>query len=232
MSDRSGGVLRFTVNERIQHMLLMLCVILLMISGLSLRYADTWLGQAVISFEGGMQARGLLHRVSAIGLIVVWLYHALYVVFTERGHGQLMAMMPKAKDVTDLVTVLRRNLTGGAEDPRFDRYDFRQKFQYWAVALGSTIMVATGLLLWFETESMAVMPKWVLDVTRAVHSGEGLLIFVVLFVWHLYDTHLRPGIFPMDWSWLTGRMSAEDLKQRHPLEHERLLGDSEEEGAA
>ncbi len=223
--------MRFTLNERVQHLLLMLCVILLMISGLSLRYAGTWLGQAVISLEGGMQARGLLHRLSALGLVVVCLHHALYVVFTERGHGQLMALMPGRKDVSDFLAVLGRNLSGRNGEPRYGRYDFQQKFQYWAVTLGSVVMVATGFLLWCETETMAVMPKWVLDVTRAAHSGEGLMIFVVLFVWHLYDTHLRPGVFPMDWSWLTGRIAVEDLKRRHGLEHEGLFGDSDEGGA-
>jgi hypothetical protein len=85
-------------------------------------------------------------------------------------------------------------------------------------------MNLTGLALWFESTAMAAMPKWVLDVALIVHSGEGLLIFVVLFLWHLYDTHLRAEVFPMDWTWLSGRLSRAELEKRHPLEHERLFG--------
>ena len=230
MRGVTGEVLRFSLNERIQHLILMVCVIVLMVTGLSLRYADTWFGQAVIDVEGGMEARGLLHRLSAMGLIALWAYHALYAIFTVRGHGLLMAILPRVQDIRDLAATLRFHIGATQQFPRFGRFDFRQKFQYWAVGLGASAMVLTGLVLWFESESMAVMPKWVIDLTRIVHSGEGILIFVVLFLWHLYDTNLRPDVFPMDWSWLTGRMTRDELKDRHPLEYERLFGGTEEEG--
>lgn len=229
MKDRREEIVRFTLNERIQHLVLMLCVLLLIVTGLSLRFADTWLGRAVIALEGGMETRGILHRTAAVGLMLLWVYHALYVVFTERGHGQLMAILPRAQDFRDLLEVMKRNLGLRSSPPRFGRFDFRQKFQYWAVAFGVWSMVLTGLVLWFETESMAVLPKWILDLTQIVHGSEGLLIFVVLFLWHLYDAHLRPGVFPMDRTWLTGRLTREELKERHPMEYERLFGKEEEE---
>ena len=229
MTDRTEAVLRLSMNERIQHLALMICVLVLMATGLSLRFADTWFGRAVIALEGGIEARGFLHRMSAVGLILLCTYHALYAIFTERGHGQLMAILPGLQDFRDLVTALKFSLGATEEGPRFGRFDFRQKFQYWAVALGATLMVLTGMVLWFESESMAVMPKWIIDVTRISHSGEGLLIFVVLFLWHLYDTHLRPGIFPMDGSWVTGRLTVEELKERHPMEYERLFGGTDRE---
>lgn len=228
---RPEAILRFTVNERLQHAVLMVCVLLLMVSGLSLRFADTWFGRAVIAAEGGIEARGALHRIAAVGLLALWVYHALYVVFTERGHAQLMAMRLRVQDLRDLATTLRANLGGAVALPQYDWFDFRQKLQYWAVAAGSSLMAVTGLLLWFETQSMSAFPKWVLDLTRIVHSGEGLLIFVLLFLWHLYDTHLRPGVFPMDWSWLTGRLTRDELRQRHPLEYERRFGAPPEKDA-
>jgi cytochrome b subunit of formate dehydrogenase len=221
--SRPQEILRLTVNERLQHGVLMICVLLLMVSGLSLRYADTWFGRAVIAAEGGIESRGALHRIAAVGLLVLWVYHALYVVFSERGHAQLMAMRPRVQDLRDLAATVRANLGGAAVPAGRDWFDFRQKFQYWAVAIGASLMVVTGLLLWFETQAMSVAPKWVLDLTLIVHSGEGLLIFVLLFLWHLYDTHLRPGVFPMDRSWLTGRLTREELRQRHPLEGARRL---------
>ena len=231
MTEHSGDPLRLSVNERIQHAVLMLCVIVLVTSGLALRFADTWFGRAVIALEGGMEVRGFLHRAAAVGLMLLWAYHALYAVFTRRGHDQLMAVLPRIQDVRDLVTSLRYNLGAGAEAPRFARFDFRQKFQYWAVALGVWSMTVTGLALWFESAAMAVMPKWVFDVAQVLHGGEGVLIFVVLFVWHIYDTHLRPGVFPMDRTWLTGRLTTEEMKLRYPLEFERLGGAPDEQEA-
>jgi formate dehydrogenase subunit gamma len=229
MKDPGGTVLRFTLNERLQHLALMICVILLVITGLSLRFADTWLGRAIISLEGGIEARGLLHRAGAIGLILLSAYHFLYVVFTERGHGQLMAIRPTGRDFHDLLATMKMNLGMNSAVPRFDRFDFRQKFQYWAVGLGVLSMVFTGLVLWFESPSMAVLPKWVFDLTQVIHSSEGLLIFVVLFLWHIYDAHLRPGVFPMDRTWLTGRLTRKELQERHPREYERLFDTEEEE---
>lgn len=221
MSAPSEEVMRLSLNERVQHGVLLACLLVLMATGLALRYADTWFGRAVIGIEGGMEARGLLHRLAALGLMLLWVYHVLYAIFTERGHRQLMAILPRVQDWRDLVATLRFRLGLIPEPPQFGWFDFRQKFQYWAVALGVTAMVPTGLVLWFESESMAVMPKWVIDVAQLVHSGEGLLLFFVLFLWHLYDAHLRPGVFPMDRTWLTGRLSQAQLKERHRLEYER-----------
>ena len=56
--------------------------------------------------------------------------------------------------------------------------------------------------------------KWLWDITNVIHSNEGLLIFLVLFVWHIYDVHLSPGVFPMSKVWLNGKMSKEDLKKK------------------
>ncbi|HSB81632.1 MAG TPA: cytochrome b/b6 domain-containing protein, partial [Candidatus Methylomirabilis sp.] len=109
-----------------------------------------------------------------------------------------------------------------SDRPACDRFDYRQKFQYYAFFLASVSMVLSGLALWFATETMAVMPKWAFDVLAVLHGQESIVIFLLLFVWHLYDVHLRPEVFPMDWSWLTGRISVEALKERHRLEYERL----------
>ena len=228
MKDSRGEVLRFTLNERLQHLALMICILLLIVTGLSLRFADTGFGRTVIGLEGGIETRGQLHRLAAVGLMLLWAYHALYVVFTERGHGQLMAVMPRFQDLRDLLATLKLNLGMASTAPRFGRFDFRQKFQYWAVAFGVWSMILSGLVLWFENQSMAVLPKWSIDLTQILHSSEGLLIFVVLFLWHLYDAHLRPEVFPMDRTWLNGRLTRKELSERHPLEYERLFGAVEE----
>ena len=221
--------LRFNINERLQHGLLMLATILLMLTGLSLRFADTGFGRAVIDFSGGMEARGLLHRAAAVVTIVLCFHHMLYVVFTERGHQQLMAMKLGLQDARDLVQAVRYNLGRSEEAPQFGRYDYRQKAQYWAVALAMNTMVITGFSLWFESVTMAVMPKWAIDLAQTVHSGEGLLIFVALFVWHLYDSHLRSGVLRMEASWLTGKVAREELRRRHRREYDALYGTDDAE---
>ena len=224
---KSGGpagtsVQRFTLNERVQHALLMASTLVLLVTGFSLLFHDLTIARWFLWLEGGVEGRGLIHRGAAVLLVAVLAYHAGYVLFTEKGHGQFMHMRPRGQDVRDFLQVVRLNLDRTTERPAFDRFDYRQKFQYWAFAAAGVSMVLSGLVLWFATEAMSVMPKWIFDVLATLHGRESIVVFLLLFLWHLYDVHLRPEVFPMDWSWITGRISPSDLKARHRAEYERL----------
>jgi len=223
-SSRSAGasIQRFTLNERVQHALLMASTLILLITGFSLLFHDLAIGRWLLWLEGGVEGRGLIHRWAAVVLMAVSAYHVAYILFTERGHGQFMQMRPGVQDVRDFFQVVRMNLGQSVKRPAFERFDYRQKFQYWAFAIAATTMLLSGLALWFATEAMAVMPKWMFDLLAILHGRESIVIFLLLFVWHLYDVHLRPEVFPMDWSWITGRISPADLKARHRAEYERL----------
>ena len=223
-SSRSAGasIQRFTLNERVQHALLMASTLILLITGFSLLFHDLAIGRWLLWLEGGVEGRGLIHRWAAVALMTVSVYHVAYILFTERGHGQFMQMRPGVQDVRDFLQVVRMNLGQSVKRPAFERFDYRQKFQYWAFAIAATTMLLSGLALWFATEAMAVMPKWMFDLLAILHGRESIVIFLLLFVWHLYDVHLRPEVFPMDWSWITGRISPADLKARHRAEYERL----------
>jgi len=223
-SSRSAGatIQRFTLNERVQHALLMVSTLILLITGFSLLFHDLPIGRWLLWLEGGVEGRGLIHRWAAVVLMAVSAYHAAYILFTERGHGQFMQMRPGGQDVRDFLQVVRMNLGQFVQRPAFERFDYRQKFQYWAFAIAATSMMLSGLALWFATEAMAVMPKWMFDLLAILHGRESIVIFLLLFVWHLYDVHLRPEVFPMDWCWITGRISPADLEERHRAEYERL----------
>jgi len=45
-----------------------------------------------------------------------------------------------------------------------------------------------------------------------MHSDEALLAIVFILIFHFYNEHLKPEVFPMNWMWLTGKMSTEQLK--------------------
>lgn len=220
---KNGKVVRFSLNQRIQHVVLMVSMIVLTLTGLALWYHDSWFGRLIILLEGGIETRGTIHRIFAVVLIGLCVYHLLYLLFIEEGHAQLMKIKPKVKDFSDTMNAVRFNLGNSQVKPKFDWFDFRQKFQYWGVMFGSALMIFTGLILWFETQSMAVLPKSVLDLTTIVHGYEGVLIFLVLFLWHLYNVHLSPDRFPMNRTWISGTLTLDELKEHHPLEYERLM---------
>jgi len=226
---KNEKVVRFTLNERIQHWILLTCMIVLSLTGLALKFHDSWFGKIVIALEGGMEARGTIHRVFAVILMALVVYHVFYLLFSEKGHAQFIKGAPRLKDFQDFYGTLRYYLGITDETPKFGWFDFRQKFQYWGVAAGSVIMIFTGLVLWFETQSMAVMPKWIFDLTAIVHGYEGLILFLVLFLWHMYVVHLSPENFPMNRTWLSGEISLDKLKEHHALEYERLVKERPEE---
>jgi cytochrome b subunit of formate dehydrogenase len=224
LSGRSGqgSIQRFTLNERMQHALLMASTSILLVSGFSLLFHDLPIVRWLLWLEGGVEGRGLIHRGAAVVLIIVFAYHAAYVLFTEHGHDQFRHMRPGGQDLRDFLQMVRLNLGQSVERPAFDRFDYRQKFQYWAFAAAGATMILSGLALWFATQAMTVIPKWMFDILAILHGRESIVVFLLLFLWHLYDVHLRPEVFPMDWSWITGRISPSDLKTRHRAEYDRL----------
>jgi formate dehydrogenase subunit gamma len=218
---------RFSANELAQHWVLLITLTVLALTGLGLFAGGTWLGRALIAAEGGIEARGTLHRFFAVVLMLMVGWHFLYVVFTERGHSQLMAMRPHARDFRDVGTLLAFLAGRRASLPEFGRYTPLQKLQYWGAGLGSLTMIFTGLVLWFHTAAMMVMPKWVFDVTTIVHGYEGLFLFGLLFGWHFYIVHLSPGNFPMQRTFLDGRITTQRLWNEHRAEYRQEFGDQE-----
>ncbi|MCJ7498553.1 MAG: cytochrome b/b6 domain-containing protein, partial [candidate division Zixibacteria bacterium] len=143
---------RFTRSQRVQHFLLLVSFIILIITGLALKFHDSWFGKLIITLEGGVIARGIFHRFAAILLIFVAFYHFFHIIFTRHGHEELLLMFPKFKDFKDAFQSVKFTLGLSTEHPRLDKYAPQDKFQYWAVAAGSFLMIITGLILWYQTQ--------------------------------------------------------------------------------
>jgi cytochrome b subunit of formate dehydrogenase len=99
---------------------------------------------------------------------------------------------------------------------------YLEKFDYWAVFWGIVMMVGTGFIFWFPAWFASWAPSWLITAALIIHGEEATLAILFLFVVHFYNVHLKPSIFPMNWTWLNGRISVENLKHEHPLEYERL----------
>lgn len=108
--------------------------------------------------------------------------------------------------------------------PRFDRYDYTEKLEYWALLWGTVVMFLTGLIMWFPAEAAAwlgVGKPWV-DVSTVIHFYEAWLATLAILVWHLFFVIFHPKEYPMSTTWLTGNLSLEAMEERHPQELERL----------
>ncbi|MEW5806276.1 MAG: cytochrome b/b6 domain-containing protein [Acidobacteriota bacterium] len=219
---------RFSLEQRIQHILLVVLMIILAVTGLALMYHKTWLGALMIKIEGGVEARGYIHRTAAIAMIILCLYHVWYVIFREEGHREMMHFKIRGKDFKDFFDQLRANLGLSVMAPLYDRYSYKEKFQYWGVLVGIILMTNTGFILWFEDQALTILPKWVMDLTTIIHGYQGLILFIILFLWHVYNVHLSLP-FRFNRIWLTGEISEEELKRTHPLEYERIKDSDKEQ---
>lgn len=227
--EEDQWVERFSLVQRIQHVLLMVTLLVLFFTGAVLLFHNSWWAAWLIRLEGGMEARGLIHRSAAVVLMFLAAWHACQVIFTRKGHEEFLQLLPSRKDVKDFIQMARFNAGKTDEPPAFGKYGYTEKIQYNGVVLGSLIMIVTGLLLWFEDISMAVMPKWAFDLTVLIHGYDGVLAFIVLFLWHLYNVHLNPRVFPMNRVWITGKISMKELKERHQLQYLELQKEHSQE---
>ncbi len=230
MSTGSGKadrvyVMRMSFLFRVQHILLMASLLVLALTGFALMYHESWLGQLLINLEGGVINRGIFHRTAAVILMAQLVYHAFYMLVSKEGKEELDLFFLRKQDFRDFFQALRYNLGMETEYPRFGKYGYKEKFQYWGATIGVLLISVTGIILWAETLSMRLLPKFVLDLTLVIHGYQGLLAFVILLFWHLYVVHLHPSVFPMNGAWLTGKVDAAWLKEEHPGEYEKLKGE-------
>lgn len=218
---------RMSMLFRVQHMLLMVSLLVLAATGFALMFHDNWLAAAVIRLEGGVLYRGIIHRSAAVFLMAQLVYHAFYMLLSREGKREMREVWLTKRDFRDFLQAMRFNLGMEGEYPRFGRYGYKEKFQYWGATIGVFLISVTGIVLWAETFSMKYLPKVVLDLTLIIHGYQGLLIFIVLLFWHLYVVHLHPSVFPMNRAWLTGKVDVEWLRQEHPAEYDRLKGEGQ-----
>jgi formate dehydrogenase gamma subunit len=217
---------RFTVSQRIQHFVWFIAFTTLAVTGLALKYPEQGWAQAVVSLVGGMDNRGLLHRIAAVVFIGTGISHAVYYGLIDKGKK---AIIPNRKDLDDLVQDLKYHLFLAKERPKFGRYTWFEKADYWAGALGSAIIIITGAIMWasFGTVSsglypLGFIPLAVYNWARLIHGFEAILAVAVVIVFHFYTAIWKPGTFPLAMQIWTGKMTREQMEHEHPLELEEL----------
>jgi formate dehydrogenase gamma subunit len=215
--------LRMTAHERLQHAALALSFIVLVLTGFMLHYPEAWWVVAIRSVSSrAFVARALLHRLAGMVLIAAGLWHAGYLGLTPKGRRLILDLLPRWRDVTDPWKVLRYNLGFAPEKPKFGRFSYVEKAEYWALIWGTMLMGVTGVILWFENTSMGLLTKLGFDISRTVHFYEAILATLAIIVWHFYFVIFNPDVYPMNLAWLTGRVSEREMQEDHPLELERL----------
>ncbi|MDA8123853.1 MAG: cytochrome c3 family protein [Deltaproteobacteria bacterium] len=223
---------RFSLRERIVHILLILSFMMLVMTGFPLKYHEAPWAKTLIGLWGGAAGAGLFHRIAAGLLTALFLYVlvlSLQFLFpkgqrTKGFWGRLFgpdSLCPNLKDLRDVIGMFRWFFDKG-EMPKFERWTYWEKFDFMAVFWGMFAIGGSGLLLWIPEWSSWVVPGWILNVATLIHSEEALLAALFIFTVHFFNTHFIPTKFPLDTLIFTGRYRLEEMKEQKPLHYERL----------
>jgi len=213
--------MRLNLSLRIQHLALAISFTLLVVTGIPIRYPENDVLRDVYMALGGMPVMRLLHRVAAVVMIVAWVYHTFELLYKWYRAGFKMSswtMWPRLKDFGDFFTTIKYHLGLAKSEPAYDRFQFREKFDYFAVYWGMPIMVLSGLILWFPVYFANYLPALGIPVAYIAHADEAVLAFLTIVTWHFYNTHFNPNHFPMNPVFYKGTISESEMKREHPLE--------------
>ncbi|MDP3062558.1 MAG: cytochrome b/b6 domain-containing protein [Chloroflexota bacterium] len=219
---REIEVQRFNVAQRIEHLVIIFTFTILVVTGLPQRFADNTWSQWFVVHVGGIHQLRAIHRVTAWVFVGGALFHILalcYYLFIRRGSPSMILTL---KDFRDALAMLRYDLGLSEEHPKFGRFDFGQKFEYWGMFFGSAVMILSGLILMYPILFTRLLPGEFVPAAKAMHGYEGFLATLIIIIWHMYNAHIGPGKFPFDKTIFTGKIPWERMKKEHPLEAERM----------
>jgi cytochrome b subunit of formate dehydrogenase len=228
---------RFGWNFRFQHIVLLTSTIMLILSGIPLKFPKNGASQFVINLFGGAQGAREVHHFFALGLMFVGLYHLIYSFWSREGRKDFYELLPSLKDFSDLINQLKYYLGIRKEKVKYGRFSYVEKFDYWAVYWGLIMMIGTGVVMWlFQGKfqplifgeinlsfGSEIVTNTVHAIAREMHSDEALLATLVIIGWHFYNVHLNPHKFPMSKVWLNGKITKKEMLEEHPLEYEALI---------
>jgi cytochrome b subunit of formate dehydrogenase/nitrate/TMAO reductase-like tetraheme cytochrome c subunit len=207
-------------------------VIVLVMTGIPLLYPNSAWAPAFIRLLGGPTVAGTVHRIAAVIMIAVFIWHLIYVALhlarnwkTVRWFGPY-SLLPTLQDARDVIAMVKW-FFGFGPRPVFDHWNYQQKFDYWAPFWGVTMLAVTGAMLWFKTLTAAYLPGWSFNVAGVVHGDEAVLAAGYLFTIHYFANHWRPDKFPLDIIIFTGSMPLEEFKREYGVEYARLAESGE-----
>ncbi|MEI6604797.1 MAG: cytochrome c3 family protein [Verrucomicrobiota bacterium] len=234
---------RFTPFDRFLHFLVVTSFLLLVITGMPLKFYYTDWAKTLFEVIGGAQTARALHR---FGALVTFLYFTLHLFDLVTSSWQNRAamrnpqtgkwefkralgavfgpdsMVPTLQDIRDFVAH-QKWFFGKGPKPQFDRWTYWEKFDYFAVFWGIFAIGMSGMVMWFPQFFTAFLPGWVINIALIIHSDEALLAAGFIFTVHFFNTHFRLEKFPMDNVIFSGRISKTEMLHERKSWYDRLV---------
>jgi cytochrome b subunit of formate dehydrogenase len=232
-SNPIGDLYRYSVHIRIHHLLTFSTFLLLAFTGMPIYYNTAFWAEPFNAMLGGLEVTRVIHRTLAMVMVFSMVYHIATLVFgslaklRQKTFDLRRTIIPMAKDVRDFKEDML--YFGGKRTvrPEMDKFMYKQKIHYFAAAFGNTVMVVSGSAFLFPAMWASILPVSIAsywqEMMRLSHPHEALLALLVVAFWHWYSVHLAPGRFPMQWTFLTGKITREHQIEEHFLEYLRCL---------
>ncbi len=238
-SNPIGDLPRYSIHIRIQHMLTFVTFLALAFTGLPVAFLDSSWAEPMNSLIGGVGVSRIIHRTLATVMILTMIYHVFTITL-----GPMLQIFKRRFEIRRTIIPLLKDLRDFKDDllyfagirdqrPEMDKFMYKQKLHYFAAAFGNIVMIVSGSSFMFPDIWARILPadiaSYFQELMRLSHPHEALLALLVIAFWHWYNVHLAPGRFPMQWTFLTGKITREHQIEEHFLEYLRNLVEIPEE---
>lgn len=227
-------ITRFDIHQIIQHAGLMTSFTLLVVTGLPLKFNNAAISQWWVGVWGGIEATRAAHNFAAWVIVIICFYHIAYLLYTililKRPFP--VKMIPSVRDFVNLFQEMGYFIGLRKQRPDFDRFNWKEKFDYWAIFWGMPVMAGSGFILMYPVLVTKYLPGWVVPAALVAHSDEAMLALIWIFMVHIFFNHFSPGLFPLNTSIFTGKVTRERYRREHSLEYNRLMETNEKEEEA
>ncbi len=237
IKDGKKYFFRFNLDQRIQHIILALTVIILVLTGMPLKFSDASWAPYLYTIFGGSKMAPTIHKITGAIMLILFVYHVIRVVgqiltkqiLPLKKEGKMTVgrvttilvkqpMIPNMKDAYDIIGLMKYLLYFTTVRPDGDEFTWKEKFDYWAPFWGMFVIGLTGLVIWNKVLATQIIPGEIINLCLIAHSDEALLAALFLFIWHWYNVHFSTSVFPMGTVFLTGYLP-EDLMVEEHYEH-------------
>lgn len=209
---------RFDRVQRAEHLIFMIAFTILAVTGLSQMFAISPIGEILIRLLGGIETTRVLHRATAVVMMAVSIFHVLSLLYRLIVRRVEASILPRLQDLEHLLQDVLFYLRRRRRRPRFGRFSYIEKAEYFALVWGTVVMIVTGFLMWNPIASTRLLPGEAIPAAKAAHGGEALLAVLAILLWHFYHVHIRH----FNLSIFTGRLSREEMEHEHPAELEAI----------
>jgi len=237
---------RFNPFERFLHFLVVISFLLLVITGMPLKFYYTDWAKALFGVMGGPDVARSLHHFGAVMTFAYFVLHVFDLAKSfwtnrkalrnpETGRIQLRrlgeavfgpdSMVPSFQDWRDFIAH-QKWFFGKGPRPQFDRWTYWERFDYFAVFWGIFAIGVSGMIMWFPKFFTLFLPGWIINIALVVHSDEALLAAGFIFTFHFFNTHFRLEKFPMDTVIFSGRISKTEMLHERRRWYDRLVAKS------